>query len=43
MFPGSLDNHKLPNPELVVIALNITERVKVDYTSAVWPLRQAIM
>jgi hypothetical protein len=37
--PGSLDNHKLPNPVAVVIALNITARVKVDCTSAVWPLR----
>ena len=36
--PGSLDNHKLPNPVAVVIALNITARVKVDCTSAVWPL-----
>jgi hypothetical protein len=41
--PGSSDNQRLPNPVAVVIALNITARVNVDRTSAVCPLRHAII
>src|SRR5207248_10349878 len=40
---GSLDSHRLPNALAVAIALKITARVKVDWTSAVLPLRQAMM
>jgi hypothetical protein len=40
---GSLDSHRLPNALAVAIALKITARVKVDCTSAVFPLRQAMM
>ena len=41
--PGSLDSHRLPNAVAWVMALKITARVRVDWTSAVFPLRHAIM
>src|SRR4029077_13278465 len=41
--PGSLDSQRLPNAVAWVMALKITARVRVDCTSAVFPLRHAMM
>ena len=41
--PGWLDSHRLPNAVPVVIALKITARLRVDWTNAVRPRRQAMM
>src|SRR5580704_8619176 len=41
--PGWFDSHRLPKAVAVVMALKITARVSVDCSSAVLPLRQAMM
>ena len=41
--PGWLDNHKLPNAEAVVNALNKTARVRLDCRNNLVPVRQAMM
>ena len=41
--PGWLDNQRLPKAVAVVIALKITARVRLDWSSPVCPARQAMM
>jgi hypothetical protein len=42
-MPGWLDNQRLPKAVAVVIALKITARVRLDWSSRVCPALQAIM
>ena len=41
--PGWLENQRLPNAVAVVMAENITARVRLDCSSAVFPVRHAMM